>query len=172
MLDTKCELDDIFHSILAFSDSCHDFSDIPKSTIFDIYYKNQKYNKDLESLKIKTGEIQEKWESEENVIFNETELNTIYLAQLNKLVNNYFDKYIDAKLYNTYPKQSSPAEINHEPVGKNGPSTWEAPFLSKFYYSLFPVTERENIYKVNIHCICFRVQLLEITSSKIYYRRS
>jgi hypothetical protein len=149
MLDTKCELDDIFHSILAFSDSCHDFSDIPKSTIFDIYYKNQKYNKDLESLKIKTGEIQKKWK--EKVIFNETELNTIYLAQLNKLVNNYFDKYIDAKLYNTYPKQSSPAEINHEPVGKNGPSTWEAPFLSKFYYSLFPVTERENIYKVNIN---------------------
>jgi hypothetical protein len=41
----------------------------------------------------------------------------------------------------------------HEAVGKNGPSTWEAPFLSKFYYSLFPVSERENIHKVNINLV-------------------
>jgi hypothetical protein len=46
------------------------------------------------------------------VFFRETELNTIYLSQLNKLVNN--NKDIDAiLLYKTNKNQSSPAERNH-----------------------------------------------------------
>ena len=170
-LSDDCSLDNIFHSILAFSDSCHDFKDLSRTNIYTVYKDNTEYTNDMEKLAKQSKSISEwylansllNWSGEKRPLLDRPLLdlpkrNFIYLSQLNKLVNN-FDTYDYSKV-NTEEQNHANHHGEHD-VGKNGPSTWEAPFLSKFYYSLFPVSERENIYKLNVEVVGWQDKLGE-----------
>jgi hypothetical protein len=156
-LSSDCSLDNVFHSILAYSDSCHDFSTyIPKRLIFQLYKGNPKsplnyYKYDLDKLRADAQSIVASQLSKSgNPNLSEDSKTVIFLSRLNNVMNNFEDEDNYAAYTPDLLKVVNPQYKSENEIGTKGPSTWEAPFLSKFYYSIFPIMDRENVYKLNV----------------------
>jgi hypothetical protein len=84
----NCDTENFFHSILAFSDTHHDFGAyIQKSELYGVYDKNVEYNKDMLTLKnylkaVNSDVLAKKKLAE---VMNERNRTLIYLARLNNL---------------------------------------------------------------------------------------
>ena len=148
------EFENIFHSILAFSDTHHDFgSYIQKTDLHDVYMSNNHYNHDMNTLqkRLKNATLNylTRRGFNENERLSEENRVILYLSRLNNLNNIRDNVYYD--LINVVPPNSE-KEVYLDP--QNSPTKtaggWEAQFLSKFFYLLFPLEEREKIYKVNV----------------------
>lgn len=167
-LSSDCSQDNIFHSILAYSDSCHDFSvHIPKPLLFQVYKKNPYYKFDLDTLKVNAQQIVSSQLSRTgDMSLSEDSKTTIFLSRMNNVMNNFEDE--DNYSANTPDllKVVNPEYRSENEIGTKGPSTWEAPFLSKFYYSLFPVMDRENVYKLNVNNPNWGVKLHQMLVSE------
>ena len=149
-LSSDCSMDNIFHSVLAYSDSCHDFSTyIRKPSIFQVYKANPYYKFDLDKLKVDAQTIVASQLSRGDGL-SESSKTTIFLSRLNNVMNNFEDEDNYSAYTPDLLKVVNPDYKNENEIGTKGPSTWEAPFLSKFYYSLFPIMDRENVYKLNV----------------------
>jgi hypothetical protein len=156
-LSPDCSLDNIFHSILAYSDSCHDFSTyIPKRLIFQLYKGDPRsdtnyYKYDLDKLRTDAQSIVASQLSRSGHLNLSEDSNTIiFLSRLNNVMNNFEDEDNYAAYTPDLLKVVNPQYKSENEIGTKGPSTWEAPFLSKFYYSIFPIMDRENVYKLNV----------------------
>ena len=151
-MSQNCDTENFFHSILAFSDTHHDFGAyIQKSELYGVYDKNVEYNKDMLTLKnylkaVNSDVLAKKKLAE---VMNERNRTLIYLARLNNL--NVIRDNVQYDLATVVPPNSN-KETALDP--QNSPTKtaggWEAQFLGKFYYLLFPLEEREKIYKVNV----------------------
>lgn len=149
-LSSDCSQDNIFHSILAYSDSCHDFSTyIPKQLIFQVYKANPYYKYDLDKLKVDAQSIVAGTLSRSGGL-NESSKMTIFLSRLNNVMNNFVDEDNFSAYTPDLLKVVNPQYKSENEIGTKGPSTWEAPFLSKFYYSIFPLLDRDNVYRLNV----------------------
>ena len=144
---TSTEFCNAFHSILSFSDSCHDFGvHIDKSLISENYIHNTEYKTYITTLtntvkKITIGFLGR------TTLTPAEDINMLHLARLDNILNTKksTSPIVMIKSDNPNPESENPES---ELLSKTKP--WESIFMSKFFYSVFPFEERDKVYNLNV----------------------
>jgi hypothetical protein len=128
---TDDKFNDMFSSVLAFCDTIHDFSgQFSKETIMKNYKKNAVY---LSNVK-------------ENDVFGSKEIMALQDLCLSQVQATIMERPLRTSSMND--KNKTDAEIEAESVYSTNP--WEANFMSRFFYSIFPEEEKNRVVKLNI----------------------
>jgi len=127
---TDDKFNDMFSSVLAFCDTIHDFSgQFSKETIMKNYKKNVVYIKNVTQDKV----------------MGSKEIMALQDLCLSQVQATMMDRPLRTSSMNE-PKTESKTES--ESVNNTHP--WEANFMSRFFYSIFPEEEKNRIIKLNI----------------------
>lgn len=157
--ETSCDINtyadctdycNMFHSILASSDSIHDFlgriPDVSRNEIFNLYEKEDKYKKHFSTLFDTCRNIIVRRLTQKLTELSKDEMKFIYLGRLNNIVN------VNRKIqdfeyteigHTTYKEENKQGAI----FDKSKP--WESMFMSQFFYTVLPFEDRHKLYKLN-----------------------
>ena len=145
----------MFHSILASSDSIHDFlgriPNVSRNEIFNLYEKETNYKKHFSNLFDTCRNIIVRRLTQKLTELSKDEMKFIYLGRLNNIVN------VNRKIKDFEYKESEVGiEDNQEDaifdqegaiLDKSKP--WESMFMSQFFYTVLPFEDRHKLYKLN-----------------------
>jgi hypothetical protein len=125
---------DHLNCVIAFSDSCHDF--------------NKQYGRERES-GLSKADINQYYTKD--VIYNNITTTTTTTNTYIKHLFNLSALISAPDSFNIWPKKKEKdPEIREMEISLKLRTAWEAHFLSRFYYSIFPFDQRTLVYKLNI----------------------
>lgn len=139
----------MFHSILASSDSIHDFlgriPNVSKNEIFNLYEKETNYKKHFSTLFDTCRNIIVRRLTQRPTELSKDEMKFIYLGRLNNIVN--VNRKIQDFEYEEKGHKVQEENENGAIFDKSKP--WESMFMSQFFYTVLPFEDRHKLYKLD-----------------------
>jgi hypothetical protein len=139
----------MFHSILASSDSIHDFlgriPNVSRNDIFNLYEKETNYKKHFSTLFDTCRNIIVRRLTQKLSELSKDEMKFIYLGRLNNIVN--VNRKIQDFEYEEIGHKEPEDNIEGAIFDKSKP--WESMFMSQFFYTVLPFEDRHKLYKLD-----------------------